>query len=339
MITGHGDDLYKYPDIRINFSSNIYGHADLSGLKKHLSDCLDMIGNYPEPEPYALEEMIAAQRGIPKECIMVTNGATEAVYLIAQTFRNGICEIAKTPYFAMRKPTFSEYEDASRIFGYKETDIECCGDEETLIWFCNPNNPTGEVITDEYMKFMDDKRRLIIVDQSYEDYTLADIPKPSEMLKHDNVILLHSMTKAYSVPGLRLGYVIANEHIIERLRSQSHPWAVNALAIEAGKYLVGREDKSIPDVKSYLAETQRLRYELNNIKGVCAYDTQTNFFLVRTDRYKAAELKEIFALKYGILIRDASNFNGLDSRYIRIATQKNDENDALVKAFSTLFNI
>lgn len=82
----HGDDLYNYPNIQINFSSNIWTHADLSLLKEHLSKRLDLIRNYPEPEACSLEKILAERLGISQEDILVTNGATNAIRLIANSF-------------------------------------------------------------------------------------------------------------------------------------------------------------------------------------------------------------------------------------------------------------
>ena len=85
MLQGHGDDTYDHPGIRSNFSSNIFPHADLTGLKAHLQGKLDLIERYPEPEPRSLEKVIARKHGISSDNVLVTNGATDAIYLIAQT--------------------------------------------------------------------------------------------------------------------------------------------------------------------------------------------------------------------------------------------------------------
>jgi len=107
MIYGHGDDTYRYGEkIKINFSSNIYIGADLSGLKAHLASRLDVIGHYPEPEPQRLEELIAERLGIPANMVMVTNGANEAIYLIAQLYSGWTSIIPQ--------PTYNEYADACR---------------------------------------------------------------------------------------------------------------------------------------------------------------------------------------------------------------------------------
>ena len=101
MIEGHGDDSYKYSrPITANFSSNVYSRVDLSALKAHLCTRIDGIGNYPEPEPYTLEACLARCHRLPAEAVCVTNGATEAIYLTAQTFRG--------TNTAIEQPTFSE---------------------------------------------------------------------------------------------------------------------------------------------------------------------------------------------------------------------------------------
>ena len=317
MIEGHGDDLYRYDNIKMNFSSNIYNGTDLSALDAYLCTRMAAIRSYPEPSAASLERMIASECGISPDEVMVTSGAVDAIYLIAQAFRHeDTCHILQ--------PTFREYEDACRVFGYQERE------DAALCWLCNPNNPTGDVMATEEVLALAERHRLLIVDQSYEDYTMAPLLQPADVVGRDDVILLHSMTKRYAVPGLRLGYVTASAQEISRLREQYRPWAINALSLEAGKWLVQRGETAIPDLPTYLAETQRLRAMLNGIEGIEAQPTQTNFFLCTIRQATAAQLKEYLAHEHGILIRDASNFTGLTPHHFRIATQSPAENDALV---------
>ena len=319
MIEGHGDDLYRYENIKMNFSSNIYNGTDLSALDAYLCTRMDAMRSYPEPSAASLEELIAEDCGISPDEVLVTSGAVDAIYLIAQAYRHeGTCHVLQ--------PTFREYEDACRVFGYQERE------DGALCWLCNPNNPTGDVMTTDEVLALAERHRLLIVDQSYEDYTMAPLLQPADVVGRDDIILLHSMTKRYAVPGLRLGYVTASSSIINRLREQYRPWAINALSLEAGKWLVQRGETAIPDLTSYLAETQRLRTMLNEIDGIEAQPTQTNFFLCTIQQATAAELKEYLAREHGILIRDASNFTGLTPHHFRIATQSPAENDALVTA-------
>lgn len=322
MIEGHGDDLYRYSNIVMNFSSNIYNGTDLTALQAFLRSRLDVIRSYPEPSAASLEQMIACDCGISADEVLVTSGAVDAIYLIAQAYRQaGTCHVVQ--------PTFREYEDACRVFGYREQP------DGALCWLCNPNNPTGDVMAVQDVLTLAGRHRLLIVDQSYEDYTMAPLLSPGMAVGREGIILLHSMTKRYAVPGLRLGYITAPARIINRLREQYRPWAINALSQEAGKWLVEQGKTAIPDLGAYLDETARLRSMLNEMDGIHALETHTNFFLCTIDTATASELKEYLAREHGILIRDASNFTGLTPHHFRIATQSPSENDALVAAIHT----
>ena len=281
MIEGHGDDLYRYDNIKMNFSSNIYNGTDLSALEAYLSSRMAVVRSYPEPSAASLERMIASECGISPDEVLVTSGAVDAIYLIAQVYRNeGTCRIMQ--------PTFREYEDACRVFGYQERE------DGALCWLCNPNNPTGDVMATDEVLALAERHRLLIVDQSYEDYTMAALLQPADVMGRDDIILLHSMTKRYAVPGLRLGYVTASARVISRLRQQYRPWAINALSLEAGKWLVSHEAIAIKDLSSYLAETQRLRTMLNGIEGMHIFGPKENHdavisFLVRQPGVDSSE--------------------------------------------------
>lgn len=108
MLNGHGDDLQRYKNIRINFSSNVYNHFNHDGLFAHLAACLPRVVNYPEPAPVSLERKLASMLDLNPAEVMVTNGATEAIYLIAQAFQGAASSILQ--------PTFAEYQDACRMF-------------------------------------------------------------------------------------------------------------------------------------------------------------------------------------------------------------------------------
>lgn len=325
MLNGHGDDIYNYEGIRMNFSSNIYAHTYLSELEAHLCCHLDVIRSYPEPSPRSLEKMIAHEYGVDADEVLVTSGATDAIYLIAQAFRD-----RKT--YQVYPPTFSEYEDACRVFGYQESD------DAALCWLCNPNNPTGEVFPFSHIEELASKHALLVLDQSYEDYTLAPMLSAKTAVSMGNVLQIHSMTKRYAIPGLRLGYVVGASPLIYTLRTHFRPWSVNALAIEGAKYLLRLNPPLIPSLTAYLQETQRLRSSLSSLDGIGLPDAtcppSTPFFLCTIHPHTAASLKDYLVKEHGILIRDASNFRGLTPHHFRIATQSPEENNALVAAIT-----
>lgn len=334
MINGHGDDAFHFGRPMVaNFSSNVYSHVDLEPLKAHLRQRLDVIGHYPEPEPYTLERALAGQLGIDAASVCVTNGATEAIYLTAHAFQDA--------HSTILGPTFSEYADACRLYGNEpgagwypasgEMPDQVLHD---VVWLCNPNNPTGGIIPKEQLMraIEENPETVFVIDQSYGFFTKVPLLSTAEAVRYPNIIQIHSMTKRYAMPGLRLGYITANPALLEKNRAVRMPWSVNALAIEAGLYLCEHPETGPIDLEALLAETQRLRKALNAIPGLTAEPTQTHFFLCHLQKGRAADLKRWLAEKQGILIRDASNFEGLDAGHFRIATQTPEENDLLVAA-------
>lgn len=324
MIKGHGDDIYEYDTLRCNFSSNISPLIDTCELCNYLSTRLEVITHYPEPSAQTLENRIAEEHHICPEEVLVTSGATDAIYLIAQTLRN-------EQTFSVKRPTFSEYADACRMYGYKETPKG-----GAVRWVCNPNNPTGEVRPLDTLKVLSRRHHWLVIDQSYESSTYCQMLTPKEANEMQNVIQIHSMTKRFGIPGLRLGYITAHSSVIGHLRANYRPWAVNALAIEAGLWLLEHENHYEQAIKEELMnETHILANRLRNIFGIHVYPTMTNFMLCSISQGSAAELKEFLLKNHQFLIRDASNFEGLKACHFRIATQHPDYNDELVKAIYT----
>ena len=318
MIEGHGDDIFKYEGIRLNFSSNIYPKADITPLTEFLKEHLGSIKNYPEPSAASLEAAIASKLNISPENVLATAGATEAIYLIAHTLQSW-------QTFNVKYPAFSEYEDACRLYSYRE-DVN-----GNLMWVCNPCNPTGEVFEQSYLNDLLGKHRYLIVDQSYEDYTKEPVMTPKEGIKRVNLIQIHSMTKKYAVPGLRLGYITAAAPVIRLLKKNTYPWRLSSFAIEAGKFLLNSDSAAVKDMEEYLREAQKLRFELHSIEGLEAYPTKTNFVLCKLKMGKAADLKEFLAKEKGILIRDASNFRNLYDGHFRVASSTEEDNLELIE--------
>lgn len=330
MIEGHGDDLYKYGKrIVSNFSSNVYNRIDHSGLYRRLNERLSTISSYPEPMPYSLENEIARRYSLTPRQVCVTNGATEAIYLIAQAFQGRTS--------AVLGPTFSEYADACRVHRHKVKpfySLDTLPEDAELVWICNPNNPTGEARSKEELKeqIAAHPDKLFVFDQSYEYFTLKSLLSIREAALLPNVILLHSMTKQYAIPGLRVGFFTASEGLADEIRSLRMPWSVNSLAIEAAKYLLEEGAGISADIPKLLAERERLATKLLATGMLDIWPTDTHYMLIKLRVGRAAALKDFLAVNHGILIRDASNFEGLDESFFRIATQTSEENDQLVKA-------
>ena len=336
MIEGHGDDIYRYGgEVKMNFSGTNFAHADHQALKEYLMEHFDLISNYPEPEPHQLEELIAQQLDIAPECVMVTNGATEAIYLIANLF-HGYASV-------IPQPTSTEYAEACRIhkhiISYEQNDNLTELPKERVYWLCNPNNPSGNVLMKGFVDYVvrRSSQYNFVIDQSFECYTREELLQPLETCMLPNLFLLHSMSKTYGIPGIRLGYITGHPTTLHLLRNLRQPWSVSTLSIEAGKFLIQKGKPVVEDIHAYLEETERLRTALRKIEGVRVFETKTNYMLCELEQTTAAELKNYLVREHGILIRDCSNFYGLSARFFRVSTQLPEENDALVSAIRSYF--
>lgn len=325
MFEGHGDDIYRYDGIKHNFSSNIFQGFDHSVLCRWLGEQVAAVANYPSPTPDDVETIIAEYHDVSPDSVMLTAGATDAIYLLAELFRSSHSFIVS--------PTFSEYEDACRQYEHSISFGELPEiDSADLVWLCNPNNPTGEVVAVvDVEKLLSDSARLVIMDASYAGYSAEPQCSPQIFANSQNGIMIKSLTKSFAVPGLRLGYIIANPAIISRVKQLRRPWAVGGLERKAVEWLFKHRTHYQIDVDMLLSEAKRVGEALKAL-GIAVGESQTNFLLCELPKGEAFELKQWLVDNYGILIRDASNFHGLTPRHFRIAVQRPEENDILIEA-------
>jgi threonine-phosphate decarboxylase len=139
------------------------------------------------------------------------------------------------------------------------------------------------------------------------------------------------MTKQFGVPGLRIGGVSGNAKLIRQLRLFRMPWSVNAMAIEAGKFLLKNSDLYRIDAAALIAERERVADEFAKTGLMEVWPSDSNMLLARLRMGKSKALKEFLAKEKGLLIRDASNFEGLDDGSFRIAVQSPEADDLLIE--------
>lgn len=322
MINGHGDDTFRYGRREmLNFSSNIVSGLNHGPLRRHLLSDPTLISAYPEPDAASLARELG-----PEGTVAVTAGVTEAIYMIAGAWSRLNSAIVG--------PTFSEYEDACLMHGHRVEIITSpfkIPETADMVWLCNPNNPTGETYdADRLMATIDaHPDRLFVTDCAYADYSVRPVPGREQTLARHNLITLHSFTKRFSIPGLRIGYVSAQPSLIRRIEQRRIPWSVNPLAIEAVRYLLPMASDMPVDARRLNDQAVRLSLRFEDM-GISVRPTDCNFLLAcLPEPLSATKLKDDLALR-GILIRDASNFNGLGPGHFRVAVQGDNMNDILV---------
>lgn len=332
MFQGHGDDGYRFNQpVIADFSTNVFYGGTPPGLKEHLFAAWDKVQRYPEVLAESLTLKIAGHYGLSDGNILVTNGSTESIYLIAQAFKNRRSAIAI--------PAFAEYEDACRMHGHDlqfvpwDELVDGFKTDADLLWICNPNNPTGAIISDLSHFVSVNPDILFIIDEAFIEFTLAidSVLKLSADL--ENLLVLKSMTKAYSIPGLRLGYIAGHPKLISQIRNFKLPWTVNVMALEAGHYLFDHSDTVQVPLQNLLTDRAAFAESLEDL-SFKVYPGHTHFLLVETPIFNAAKLKRYLLEKHQLLIRDAGNFRGLSERHFRVATLIPAKNLLLINALS-----
>ena len=256
---------------------------------------------------------------------------------------------------AILNPTFSEYERSARLNNLdvinlnldesNEFEIDLNNIKENInkfdsLFVCNPNNPNGKVKNlEKLLDIIVDNNKLLIVDETFmefveeeEKYSLVKYVE-----KYPNLFILKAVTKFFGLPGIRLGYgLTSNNDIIEKIYNYKEPWTINSFAYTLSNYIF-KDQKYIEDSKEYyIDERNFMLSELKSINSIHVYDTDTNFILIRLNDKRAKEIKVELLREGNILIRDASNFIGLDDRYIRIAIKSHKENELLIRHMKKL---
>ena len=336
MLEGHGDDLYRYKgSIKYNFSTNVFYRGCPKLLRKHLCEAMENIGNYPSPAAEELNELAASRFGLTPGQFLFTNGATEAFYMIARQYRGTSATILI--------PTFSEYADACTHNNIEVTSI--FRDElddhpftSKLAFICNPNNPDGQSIA--FMQLtkliQNHPATVFVIDEAYIEFSLNTASAIPLLARFRNLIVVRSMTKTFAIPGLRLGYLMTSTSIIRQLLNFKMPWSVNSLAIAAARFIFNDYDKNLFNVCQLVAETKAFGQALDQVLWLERSPSDTHYFLIRLKQGKACALKDRLATQHQILIRDASNFKGLEGEYIRVALQDEHANLALIKVLKEM---
>ena len=312
----------QMPERLYDFSTNTNAVAQRGGFVPDLRAALE---DYPDDECLALRALLAEATGAAPENILVTSGSNESIYLIASY------EAAREN--RILQPVYGEYLRALKNFGAAPLNIfdlrAAKLPAEGAVWLCNPCNPTGGFIPDGELDEIAARhpRTLFIVDEAYRDFiwtdeTLAPYrPRP-------NVVRLRSLTKTYNLCGARIGYILADAEMTERLRRRQPSWSVSGLAQQAALFFLADATLLRRTKDYYAAEMPRLISAVNGA-GFPTLPSCVNYFLAAVND---DERFIRFMLERGIVVRHTRNFPGLDGRYVRIAARTRPENDILLAA-------
>lgn len=330
----------KNPKDILDFSSNINPKL-IPNLENYILEGLKECTSYPDINYINLRKNISEYIKINPEFIIPGNGATEIIYLLMKSINKRL---------AIFNPTFSEYKrsaelneleiihlnlDKNNNFEINLEEVKANIDKFDSLFVCNPNNPNGKVKNlENLLELIIENNKLLIVDETFMEF--VEIEEEYSLIKYidkyDNLFILKAVTKFFGLPGLRLGYgVTSNKEIIEKIYTYKEPWTINSFADSLSNYIF-KDKKYIKESKEfYIEERKSMCNNLREIESIEVYDTDTNFILIKLNNHKSNDIREKLFVESNILVRDASNFIGLDDRYIRVAIKSKIENEILIK--------
>lgn len=348
---GHGGDLRSAQDLYgldqdqfVDFSSNMNPLGPPPIVGKVLSNYMNHITAYPDPAVRELRSIIGHTYDIDADSIIVGNGAAELIDLLVRYFR--------PKHAAILAPSFIEYEQAllktdceiSYIYTSKEQHfaltfeaLQPCMDREDISLYIlgHPNNPTGQLIPLPLVKNLLLTHAIVILDEAFIDFHPEEekVSFIREIHNYPNLFVIRSMTKFYSIPGIRLGYTVGAAPVIAELKQMQVPWSVNSLAQQIGVAVL-QDEAFARQSKAWLAEEKIwMRDQLMSL-GLNPIPTVTNYMLVSIPeslQLTSDKLQQLMGMQ-GVLIRNGNTFKGLDNRYIRLAIKSRELNQVCLEA-------
>ena len=372
----HGGNIFQFaheqriePYEVVDFSANINPLGPSQRGLDALNAQLRYISHYPDATNDDVLNAIADTYGMDKHQIIVGNGAAELLY--------AICRLPGYTGAFVPAPGFSEYKEALEASKIPVRDIfyrpreddngkpyfevpylaletfaaELKGQDGRIIVFLgNPNNPDGTLLDKDHIRtvasMLKDANSLLVIDESFIDFVGNDPLQDNEhsirslVNEFDNIIVVHSFTKFYAVPGLRIGAAFTNETLITQLQQYIPSWSVNTLAQAYTKAALNDVDY-IKRTKQELNEERAFMYNaLDAIEGITVYPPSANFMLFQvnqegiTANYINEELK-----KYNMIVRNCDSYVGLTNHWVRIAIKNHDTNIKLVDKLTDILKV
>lgn len=323
-----------------DFGSVLWKGADLTGLKEHLIANINLIEEYPEREAESIGRLLSRRLEVKDEQLIVTDGATGALHLIASVSRGATSLILP--------PTNQEFRHALGRAGHsirEELGVRDLGklnlEGIDYLWLCNPNTPDGRLFSRRSILTLlrEHPEVTVVVDLSMANYVVEENIKASDIRKYPNLIVVGSFSRAYNVPGLRVGYAVAVAERIRAFHQNYTPRCVGTLALEATRFILLHPAQFTIPVRKWLRYSMELGERLEQKCDVEVIYGTTPFFIVRMNKGNAEELATFLWETYSIKVGVRSNDLDLEENEVRICGFVSARpNELLVEAMTEYFS-
>jgi len=330
-------EVGKGVDEIIRFDTNTSPVLSVDWLEK-LSSILESIkiNDYPDTSYSKLRSSLAAYCDCDSEEVLVANGADEALLVAFSAV------IGEGSEAILSTPTYSYYQKLVEILGGRVVEVDrredfsddidtissSIGKDTRMIILCSPNNPTGNLVNRRRLKELLTMDIAILIDEAYFEYcgdTSRDLIK-----SYDNLIITRTMSKAFGLAGLRLGYALSSSTTISILNKIRPPNSVGAIPQQLAEIALHDQDWMEKNVSQTIAEKERVSKAIAAIEGVESTPSHSNFMLLKFSQITGAEAYSRL-LDLGIVVRDVSSVRGLE-KYIRFSVGTSGQNNKLLDA-------
>ena len=295
---------------------------------------------YPDPLANKLRTAIANANGLEKENILIGNGGDELLFNFALAWGGPGRKFLNVP------PTFSVYENNALLTGTEVVNIprkeDFSIDQEAVlervaqgdidyIIITSPNNPTGQLADEGFIStLLSSTDALVMVDEAYGEFSRTTM-RPFLAL-HKNLVLLRTVSKAFALAGVRLGYILAHEDVIREFIKVRQPYSVDAISQMVGLTVFENRARFSNDIADIIDGRDYLFGRLSEMEELTVFPSDSNFILVRVD--DAHGMWEGL-YKRGVLVRDFSHSAGLEN-CLRISVGTPEENEKLISAIQAV---
>lgn len=294
------------------------------------------LNRYPDPLANDLRDMIAEANGLDRDQVLVGNGGDELLFNLALAWGGPDRTFLNMP------PTFSVYDANARLTGTTVIDVprraDFSIDEEAVLArvaegdidyliVTSPNNPTGQLASETFMlRLLDATDALVMVDEAYFEFSRQTM-RPY-LAQHKNLVILRTFSKAFSLAGVRMGYLLGDTEVIREFVKVRQPYSVDAVSQAIARVVYASRAKFEPGIRAIIEERARVIDGLKRIPGVKSYPSDANYVLFRMEN--AGTIWEMLYNR-GVLVRDFSRAPHLEN-CLRVSIGSPEENDAFLRA-------
>ena len=301
------------------------------------------LNQYPDASYVALRQQVSSYSNVKPDQVIITNGADEGLDIIGKAYFD------PKSHAIISSPTYSLYQDVVKIYGGQYQNIPRVKEFEDnvdvilrnmttatkIIFLCSPNNPTGNTTKrDTIEHLLSNADATIVVDEAYYEFsgtTVADLTH-----KFDNIIVVRTLSKAFSLAGARVGYILASNKTAKDLNKVRPPNSVGVIPLKLAEIAMNDTTKMNSIVRIMIKERERCFKEISSIRGTKVYPSQANFLLVKLlDRDPSQVHRSL--MSRGLVVRDVSSIPGLRG-CLRIGMGTPEQNDILLKVLGELQN-